>query len=198
MIGNDSVFILFGVDQNGATQGDFHVLNTRTWTWTDRLQGLSPTAPNLTASSQAASQDNDNGHGASAGAIAGAVVGSVAGVAIIVGIFAFCFTRRRRETPRYQDANEKQDFESSGAAQHSSLPPPQYHLGAVDTPAIGLPYYDHQHSVSSPTEYGNESSSYAYRLSTDASSSENKPDGSRPAVDSPIRLTLQPVKPDGL
>lgn len=219
MVGNSSVFILFGIDQNGATQSDFHVLNTKAWTWTDTFQGLSPSRSSTDSNGTSHPDNGDgSGHGASAGTIAGAVVGSVAGVsmndnyeinthasilqaAIIVGLCAFCYIRKRRSTPRYQGANGKQDFERSqvepGSAQHSSLPPPQYHLSSVDTPTIGAPYYD-QHSVSSPTYSVGENNPDGYRVSTDLGSSENKPDGSRPTGGSPMRLTLQPVKPDGL
>ncbi|KAG2222785.1 hypothetical protein INT45_013149 [Circinella minor] len=83
------LFVMFGVNNAGAVQNGFGVLDTQDWKWVDQYTSSYPPQDE----SGDDPSDLNSSEGLSSGAIAGIVVGCVAGVALIA---AFCFIRNRR------------------------------------------------------------------------------------------------------
>ncbi|KAI9494537.1 hypothetical protein BDB00DRAFT_871362 [Zychaea mexicana] len=114
LIGADSLFVLFGIDNNGATRNDFNVLNVTSWTWMDDFQGIAPTpsgSPSDPSSSivpSSTANDNDDGSGLSGGAIAGAVIGVILGIALIAGIVYLLIRRKRQQQQSVANDNDDQ------------------------------------------------------------------------------------------
>lgn len=84
MVGNSSLFFLFGMDSNNNAQDDFHILDVSNWTWTSsfsvQLSGnLSSDSDNSTAT---------GGEALSGGAIAGIVIECIAAVSCLRKAFS--------------------------------------------------------------------------------------------------------------
>ncbi|ORZ03718.1 hypothetical protein BCR43DRAFT_483848 [Syncephalastrum racemosum] len=120
----NSLFILFGVNSQGATTSDFGIINTSNLSWVEQYGGL--------MSDDAA--EYPVGARLSGGAIAGVVVGCVAGVAIICGLGAFCFIRRKRNGKYIQGHENKGDMEILEGSNSSASAPPRYDFNQHDKP----------------------------------------------------------------
>ncbi|KAI8148909.1 hypothetical protein BJV82DRAFT_590043 [Fennellomyces sp. T-0311] len=110
LVGNNSLFIIFGSD--GSSNSNLFVLDINSWTW----QATSPAIQvddggNGGGGDGGQSDDpsDDGGSDTSAGTIAGAVVGCVAGVALIgAGVLFFLRRRRSNEQQREQNVPKEQ------------------------------------------------------------------------------------------
>ena len=83
MAGENNLFIIFGIDNTGATRNDFHVLNVGNWTWVENFVGVVPKPPETKPSASpdpTSNSDASKDGGASGGSIAGAVIGVLAAV----------------------------------------------------------------------------------------------------------------------
>lgn len=167
LVGNDSLFIMFGKTSNSSFADGFLILNTTSWIISNYYPGLdaavgSSDGSDTNSGTPGSNSDNGSGGGSggglSGGAIAGVVVGVVVGVGLIGAAAAFLFIRRRRRHSRIPEEPIKKAPLSDG-----SLSDNNEHTAALprspDTPAP------------------------PYSVAT-------KPD-------SVPRLTLAPVKPDG-
>ncbi|KAI8150093.1 hypothetical protein BJV82DRAFT_652310 [Fennellomyces sp. T-0311] len=204
--GSSKMFILFGIDSNVHERTDFQVLDTDTWTWIDNYVG--PGRKDDGSGDQGPHGDSGGGGGVSGGTIAGIVVGVVAGVAIIAGVFFF-FLRRRRNDRSNTHTREKDghpQFLVDVSDHGPSSPPPRY--DDQTAPAI----FQHHSLTPSPAGHQRTSSASSNNAqltgagysatSSDRVSSEGRrsfglESGKPDAHDGAIRLTMQPVKPDG-
>ncbi|KAJ8660518.1 hypothetical protein O0I10_003564 [Lichtheimia ornata] len=104
LVGDDSLFIMFGKSTNGSFADGFLILNTTSWVISDYYPGLNAAAGSSDGTDTDDDDDDDaatggdGGGGLSGGAIAGVVVGVVVGVGLIAGAVAFLFIRRRRDS----------------------------------------------------------------------------------------------------
>ncbi|KAI8137215.1 hypothetical protein BJV82DRAFT_636161 [Fennellomyces sp. T-0311] len=80
------MYIIFGVVAGQATS-DIRALDIESWSWLASVPAIQPVEP---------TEPSDGSSGSSVGTIVGAVVGSVGGVAIVGGIIAFFYIRKRR------------------------------------------------------------------------------------------------------
>lgn len=89
LVGDDSLFIMFGKSTNGSFADGFLILNTTSWVISDYYPGLNAAAGSSDGTDTDDDDDDDaatggdGGGGLSGGAIAGVVVGVVVGVSCI-------------------------------------------------------------------------------------------------------------------
>lgn len=93
LVGNDSLFIMFGKTSNSSFADGFLILNTTSWVISNYYPGLdaavgssdgSDTNGGTPGSNSDNGSDGGSGDGLSGGAIAGIVVGVVVGVSIFM------------------------------------------------------------------------------------------------------------------
>jgi hypothetical protein len=85
MVGNDSLYIIGGIDGSGVTQKDVHILNVTSMTW---LNGSATNTYDQTIDA-ASSSASSSSSSLSGGAIAGIVIGTVAAVSFEATRFFF-------------------------------------------------------------------------------------------------------------
>ncbi|SAM03501.1 hypothetical protein [Absidia glauca] len=94
MVGNDSLYIIGGIDGSGVTQKDVHILNITSMTW---LNGSATNTYDQTIDA-ASSSASSSSSSLSGGAIAGIVIGTVAAVALLIAAAVIIRIQRKKKS----------------------------------------------------------------------------------------------------